>query len=425
MKIVENELEFKKFLELYKSTIPSIFYFLTDSIKHPHNNDISFLYVKMEDDYVLPFNHNDCKNLDKKYLELLKTDNKKYVWDVKSLKHIIDFNNMVDINTLYYLKYNKEIDLYDLENNTRQFYNSKFYLTEDLNSVIPLMKQIEFLENISTSINLDYSLENEDYNEISDALFNIENVGLYKESDLVYTQYNPFTATGRPSNRFGGVNYAALNKEDETRKAYTSRFGTGGKLVEFDYDAYHLRLIGEVVDYKFPDGSVHEHMSKFYGCDYQESKRRSFQYLYGHIPIEVVQMNPFFGKVQDFIDELWKSYKKEKYIDTNIYSRRIFSQNVSDMNKNKLFNYFIQSLETETNMKMLSTLFNTIKDYKSKLVLYNYDSFLFDFNIEDGVNYLKLLKNEIELSGKFPTSISWGLNYHEMEDITEKFVDKT
>jgi len=422
VKIVENEVEFEKFLELYKSTTPSIFYFLTDFIKHPHHNEISFLYVKMEDDYVLPFNHNDCKNLDKKYLELLKTDNKKYVWDVKSLKHIIDFNNMVDINTLYYLKYNKEIDLYDLENNTRQFYNSKFYHTEDLNSVIPLMKQIEFLENISTSINLDYSLENEDYNEISDALFNIENVGLYKESDLVYTQYNPFTATGRPSNRFGGVNYAALNKEDETRKAYTSRFGTGGKLVEFDYDAYHLRLIGEVVNYKFPDGSVHEHMSKFYGCDYQESKRRSFQYLYGHIPIEVVQMNPFFGKVQDFIDELWKSYKKDKYIDTNIYSRRIFSQNVSDMNKNKLFNYFIQSLETETNMKMLSTLFNTIKDYKSKLVLYNYDSFLFDFNIEDGVNYLKLLKNEIELSGKFPTSISWGLNYHEMEDITEKFV---
>ena len=422
MKIIENDVEFKKFLELYKSTIPSIFYFLTDTIKHPHHNEISFLYVKMDDDYVLPFNHNDCKNLDKKYIELLKTDNKKYVWDVKSLKHIIDFNNMVDINTLYYLKYNKEIDLYDLENSTRQFYNSKFYNTEDLNTVIPLMKQIEFLEKLSRSLNLDYSLENEEYNEISEALFNIEDVGLYNNNDLVYTQYNPFTSTGRPSNRFGGVNYAALNKEDETRKTYTSRYGNNGKLIEFDYDAYHLRLIGEVVDYKFPESSVHEHMSKFYGCDYKESKRRSFQYLYGHIPIEVVQINPFFGKVQDFINELWKSYKKDKYIDTNIYSRRIFSQNVSDMNKNKLFNYFIQSLETEANMKMLSNLFNTIKDYKSKLVLYNYDSFLFDFNVEDGVNYLKLLKNEIELNGKFPTSISWGENYHEMEDITEKFV---
>ena len=61
------------------------------------------------------------------------------------------------------------------------------------------------------------------------------------------------------------------------------------------------------------------------------------------------------------------------------------------MNKNKLFNYFIQSLETEANMKMLSNLFNTIKDYISILVLYNYDSFLFDFNIEDGIDYLKLL----------------------------------
>ena len=422
MKILENDVEFKKFLELYKSTTPSIFYFLTDSHKHPHQNEISFLYIKMDDDYVLPFNHNDCKNLDKKYIELLKTDNKKYVWDVKSLKHIIDFNNMVDINTLYYLKYNKEIDLYDLENSTRQFYNSKFYNTEDLNTVIPLMKQIEFLEKLSRSLNLDYSLENEEYNEISEALFNIEDVGLYNNNDLVYTQYNPFTSTGRPSNRFGGVNYAALNKEDETRKSYTSRYGNNGKLIDFDYDAYHLRLIGEVVDYKFPESSVHEHMSKFYGCDYKESKRRSFQYLYGHIPIEVVQINPFFGKVQDFINELWKSYKKEKYIDTNIYSRRIFSQNVSDMNKNKLFNYFIQSLETESNMKMLSSLFNIIKDYKSKLVLYNYDSFLFDFNVEDGIDYLKLLKKEIEQNGKFPTSISWGLNYHEMEDITEKFV---
>ena len=92
------------------------------------------------------------------------------------------------------------------------------------------------------------------------------------------------------------------------------------------------------------------------------------------------------------------------------------------MNKNKLFNYFIQSLETETNMKMLSNLFKNIENYKSKLVLYNYDSFLFDFNIEDDIDYLKLLKKEIELNGKFPTSISWGLNYHEMEDITEKFV---
>ena len=49
-------------------------------------------------------------------------------------------------------------------------------------------------------------------------------------------------------------------------------------LVEMDYDAYHLRLIGDAVDYKFPRGSVHGHMAKFYGVDYDESKSLSFKY---------------------------------------------------------------------------------------------------------------------------------------------------
>ena len=40
------------------------------------------------------------------------------------------------------------------------------------------------------------------------------------------------------SNNFGGVNYFALNKDDGSRDRFISRF-EGGKLVQFDYDAYH------------------------------------------------------------------------------------------------------------------------------------------------------------------------------------------
>jgi len=58
--------------------------------------------------------------------------------------------------------------------------------------------------------------------------------------------------------------------------------------------------------------------------------------------------------------------------------------------------------------------------YESKLVLYSYDSFLFDFNINDGTGFLNAVKNIIEQNGKFPTKISRGLNYHEMEDITNR-----
>ncbi|MBC8422038.1 MAG: hypothetical protein H8E03_01305 [Pelagibacteraceae bacterium] len=422
MKIIESDGDFNEFLELFKSTTPSIYYLFSDNNKHPHNNKISFLYIKMESDYLLPFNHNDCNNLNKRYLELLKTDNKKYVWDTKSLYHIIDFNNMVDINTLYYLKHNKEIDLLSIENDTIKFYKNKFYDIQNLNSAIPLMKQIEFLEKLSDELNLDYSLENEQYNEISNTLFNIENSGLYKTDKLVYTQYNPYTTTGRPSNRFGGTNYAALNKEDGTRKEYISRFGSMGRLIEFDYDAYHLRLIGDVIGYEFPPGPVHQHMADIYGVDYKEAKILSFQYLYGGIPTKVVNKIDFFKQTKKLIDTLWERYKKNNYLNTDIYNRSIFDNNMVNMNSNKLFNYYIQSLETEMNMKMLKGLFNTMNQHKSKLALYNYDAFLIDFHSDDGVEYLQILKTEMEQNGRFPVKVAWGKNYHEMNDVTNRFV---
>ena len=93
------------------------------------------------------------------------------------------------------------------------------------------------------------------------------------------------------------------------------------------------------------------------------------------------------------------------------------------MNANKLFNYTIQLMETENNMKVLSDLIPKMKDYKSKLILYSYDSFLVDFNMDDGLNFLYEVKKTIERKGKFPVKVAKGLNYHEMEDITEKFSD--
>jgi hypothetical protein len=188
-----------------------------------------------------------------------------------------------------------------------------------------------------------------------------------------------------------------------------------------DYDAYHLRLIGDVVDYKFPNGSVHKHMAKFYGCDYEESKKLSFKYLYGHIPQEVVQMNPFFGKVHDYINTKWLEYKDGNFIKSDIYNKEIYRENLFDMNKNKVFNYLIQLMETENNMKVLSKLIPKLKGYKSKLILYSYDSFLFDFKISDGLGFIGMVKDILEQGGMYPVKIAKGNNYHEMVDITGKF----
>ena len=134
------------------------------------------------------------------------------------------------------------------------------------------------------------------------------------------------------------------------------------------------------------------------------------------------KFNPFFCKVEEYIKKLWNSYNSKEFILSDIYSKRIYRKNLDDMNANKLFNYTIQLMETENNMKVLSELIPNIQDYKSKLILYSYDSFLLDFNMEDGLDYIMKVKEILEQKGKYPVKVSWGLNYHEMKDITEKFV---
>ena len=190
--------------------------------------------------------------------------------------------------------------------------------------------------------------------------------------------------------------------------------------MEFDYDAYHPRLIGDKVKYEFPNGSVHQHLADTYGLSYDDGKALTFKYLYGGITHEIIN-NPFFSKVDKYVQKLWNTWKGNKIIKSDIYNREISRKNLSDMNPNKLFNYMIQLMETENNMAVLEQLLPTIEDNRSKLVLYNYDAFLFDFDISEGLGYLNNVKKILEQDGKYPTRVSMGSNYHEMKDITEKF----
>jgi len=61
-----------------------------------------------------------------------------------------------------------------------------------------------------------------------------------------------------------------------------------------------------------------------------------------------------------------------------------------------------------------------IDKYKSKFILYSYDSFLFDMHIDDGLPLLTDIKEVLERD-KYPVKVAWGTNYDELIDITEKF----
>ena len=404
-------------LKQHIQTKPFVLLQIYSDVKaHPQENRVSCYYVDFQDEqYIVPIHHTE-KYQDE--IQMIETEQTIFVQDLKQYYHntLVFGKDIRDMNWSYYLQHNKPYESEQHLTSAHHHYNRLHYDKKDTNDLVPLVKHLEYFKPIAEDLFESYTERDQT---LLTNLYQIERNGLKTYEKIVYSEYNPYTSTGRPSNRFGGMNFAALNKSDGSRKQFISRFNNG-VLVEMDFDAYHLRLIGEIIGYEFPPGSVHEHMGKLYGLPYDEAKALSFKYLYGGITDEVSD-NPFFSKVNDYIKLLWQDFQTNNFVESYIYNRKIYRKNLQDMNPNKLFNYMIQLMETENNIKILNELQPKLQQYDSKLILYNYDAFLFDFNPTDGLDFLNVVKQTIESGGTYPVKISKGVNYHDMQDITEKF----
>jgi hypothetical protein len=219
----------------------------------------------------------------------------------------------------------------------------------------------------------------------------------------VYTEYNPFTVTGRPSNRHGGVNYAALNKTDGSRDVFVS----DGIFLQMDYNAYHPRLIAKLVKFDAPDGNMHQWLAEQYGCSIEESKGITFQLLYGGIDDEFRQI-PYFDKVADYIDNLWIETQRNGFLQTP--HREIPLSWIEQPNAQKVFNYLLQAVETEMNVDKMRKILDCIRGSGIEFSLYTYDSFLFDVPVDVDKEIIKKLKGIIE-EGGYPIKANWGKTY--------------
>ena len=323
-----------------------------------------------------------------------------------------------------YINDGKIVDLDSVTTSAHIFYKRLYWNRNDVFDIIPNCKHVERRDLLKARIE-DYELQDYDQhianiyeNRVLPLFESIESNGLYTKNGMEYSKYNLFTTTGRPSNSNGGINYAALNKADGTREKYTSRF-SNGYLLEMDFDAYHIRLIAELIKYKLPSSSVHEYFAKkFYGVDivtkeeYKTSKAMSFQVLYGGVPKELDGIE-YFDKVKAYIIKLWDIYNNKGYIQTPIFNRRLYKSNFEDMNPQKLFNYLIQAYETERNIEIMEKVQVILNDKSSKLILYTYDAFLFD--IDESEMYLI---EEIKELMKLPVKIHMGKNYNDMNLLT-------
>ena len=185
---------------------------------------------------------------------------------------------------------------------------------------------------------------------------------------------------------------------------------------------YHVRLIARLINYKLPAGSVHEYFGRFYFDtttltqeQYEQSKQITFRLLYGGIDKEFLEI-PYFRQVNDLIWKLWGEYKKQGYITTPVERRPITMEGVERVTANKLFNYYLQALETEVSVRKMDHVVAYLQDKKSKLVLYTYDSMLTDIHsgeIKEVVPKIRMILEE----GNFPVKIKYGSTYGKMKTI--------
>ena len=409
----------------------------SDPFLHPlhKDNDLSLLYLRHWGDRegrMICINHPDCGESES--IDEIKNDHTHFYVtpDKKKLMHIFPDTRLMDVNYFNWNTTNLPLDLENIRLNAYDFFHSKYYNVKDLNRIIPFSKHKEYCDKVFDKMKESFSsmMDTEYHSDVTEAFGLIEKNGIKVTDNIcdifdmrakrhisngkLYSQYNLWTTTGRPSNSFGSVNFAAL--PPEKRKAFISE---NDYLVEFDFDAYHLRLIGDLVDYKFDKESVHEHLAEHYGCSYEESKQRSFKLLYGGIDKETREKVPFFDKVYNYINQKWNEINQNNCIYTDIYRRKLLFNNYTDLNKNKLFNYLIQAYETESNIKKILLIQDYLLEKKTKLVLYGYDSFLFDFSKQDGVETLIEIKHILE-EEKHYTKSKIGYNYGEMKDITDR-----
>lgn len=389
---------------------------------HPALNDISLVYIRPFNDtkgYMLCVDHSETSSLNKTLIDsILQNIERVWVRDKKTALYYFPIKSLFDLTPLNPTYIQKEIPI-------NNFIYSKKY--NKPNRLIPVSKHYEECENIYNQVHSVIPKELPSYfdfynNKVVLAFFGIEKNGLQIDKDKfykhyepneeyysiqdsrIYTSYNLATTTRRPSNSFNGINFAALNKENGARRSFISSHG----FVELDISAYHPNLAARLVAMDFDGQDVHQTFADLYGVSYKEAKELTFKQLYGGVFKEYAHLE-FFQKVNKFIEEKWREFQEQGKVEVPISGYFFYKDKLENMNPQKLFNYMLQNVESAMNTYILMDIHKLLRGRKTKIVLYTYDSFLFE--VGEGENDIEIEINKIFKKYKLQTKTSYGDTY--------------
>ena len=404
-----HEFEQQQFQEAFVEVIPF------DNREHPYENEVCAVYIfplNSQKGFILPVSHSETLSLKLSEIErILNAFETVYVRDKKEFMHY--FLLKAPYNTP--LPPNTYIQLTQAHN----FFYNKFKTKADINRIIPIVKHYEYCNAIYNEIkpNLEKNV-NEFFNTKACLVYNkLEQSGIRidrekfssyfypTDKEYVYTQYNFNTLTTRPSNKFKGVNYAALNKSNKEREAFIPR---NDYFIDLDISAYHPTILSRLVGYEYGNRDIYDALSEAYQMDREEAKILTLKQINSSALTEYENLE-FFRKVTAYKDKLWDEFQYGGSIEVPISNHRFYRGELENMNPGKLLNYVLQGCETALNVKIMWDIFKVLRGKKTKLVLVVYDSFLFDVDKEEKQTIKQILNvfKKYKLNTKFKQGTSY------------------
>ena len=419
-----------------------------EDMEHPSNTRPSIIFIRnisTRKTYYYAYDHPDSSpNLDTEWVtqEVLAQPSKiKWALDKKTFCQIFRLPKVYDANLCGFFKTNETEEFSEFETSAHNLIRKNVFGKKQLNKVIPLMKHLESFNDMCDS--LEKMIKNADIDTaflkindiVLETLGEIESNGIFVNRDLfekrfgqtpnvngyVFSKYNIYTSTGRPSNAFNGVNYAALNKTDGTRECFCSRYGKDGRLVLIDYTAFHPRIICDLTNYPLSiDADIYSYLAKLFyykkevdETDISNAKDLTFRQLYGGIEEKYAHIK-YFANLKNYINEQWEFFQKNGYVVTPFFKRKITNKHIQDPNPNKLFNYLLQASEGEVAIPNIQSVLHYLRGKQTKAILYTYDSVLYDFHHSDGVDTLNEIQRIMSSKGHFSMKTYIGETYQNL-----------
>ena len=339
-----------------------------NSQHHVSTSNLSAIYIYSENaiEVIIPIHHTEQIRGFREYVQDFLQLKDIFVHDKKKWLQIGGNEDVWDVKTLWWYTYGESYDESHYPTPAHEFYWRRHSNLTQVNGIVPMQQHLSMCQKIRKYawpmiINVKLSNSYKHFNSIYPKVFaNIEENGLQVTNSFKLPE---------------------LINNDYVYSQYHYHTSTGRPSVEMDFDAYHVRLIARLIGYKLPHGSIHEYFGKFYfGVDmltkeqYEQSKQITFRLLYGNIDKEFLSI-PFFKQVNSMIFDLWDKWKQQHYIVQDILIGRT-----------------------------------------TCMILYTYDSILFDVPLSEAKYVLPDIKNVLE-SGQFPVKCKVGNIYSKMKTI--------